>query len=147
MPAMQFYAGRIPRYTRKGMLLRVCYLILGVASSVLARYELNSWVAIVAAAATAITSWGEFSDTQAKVERYSNATMHLKKLLSWWRSLSEVQKASRDSIETLVRSSEEIISNERTSWMSISSTKQVAEDKEGDEDVERGRQARVAPEP
>ena len=52
--------------------------------------------------------------------------------------LSEVQKASRESIETLVRSSEEIISNERTSWMSISSTKQVAEDKEGDEDVERG---------
>lgn len=73
--------------------------------------------------------------------------MHLKKLLSWWRSLSKVQKASRESIETLVRSSEEIISNERTSWMSISSTKQVAEDKEGDEDVERGRQARVAPEP
>ena len=38
VPAMQFYAGRIPLHTQ-GQLLKVGYLILGVASSVLARYD------------------------------------------------------------------------------------------------------------
>ena len=135
-PAIRFYSLRIPKYTRASLLLKMSVLLLGVAASVLARYEHLSLVTVTTAAATAFTSWAEFSDAQRKVERYSSAVVALKKLLSWWRALGDVQKASKDSIETLVRSAEEIISHERTSWMSVAG-RQPAKDEEAT-DAESG---------
>ena len=118
-PMMAFYTYRIPGYNRHSLMLKVCVLGLGVVSSVLARYEELTLVTAVTAAATITTSWSEFSDAAHKVERYSTAVGALKKLLSWWDSLGEVQKASRDSISHLVGTAEAIISEEQTSWTSI----------------------------
>jgi hypothetical protein len=52
------------------------------------------------------------------VERYSSAVNALKKLLRWWMSLGEVEKASRESITHLVLEAEAIISEEHHSWTS-----------------------------
>jgi len=117
-PTLALYQKRIPAYTRRGLALRVTVILLGIAASVLARYEYLGWVAIAAAAATAVTSWTEFSDVQRKVERYTNAVTELSKLLSWWSALGEVQKASKDSISKLVCRSEMIIAEELISWNS-----------------------------
>ena len=53
-----------------------------------------------------------------QVERYSSAVNALQKLLSWWKSLSEVEKASRESIAHLVLEAEAVISQEQRSWTS-----------------------------
>ena len=53
-----------------------------------------------------------------QVERYSSAVNALQKLLSGWNSLSEVEKASRESIAHLVLEAEAIISQEQRSWTS-----------------------------
>ena len=42
----------------------------------------------------------------------------MKKLLNWWTSLSEVEKASTETISHLIHSGEAIISDERVAWMS-----------------------------
>jgi len=118
-PSIDFYARRIPLYSRSSILLTTFTVLLGIVASVLARFEELTWVSIMTAGATAVMSWTEFSDASRKVERYSSAVVNLKKLLSWWKSLGAVQKASKESIETLVRSAEEIISQEQTSWMSV----------------------------
>jgi hypothetical protein len=115
-PMITFYTNRIPVYTRHGLLLRFTILVLGVAASVLARYEELSWVTTATAAATAVMSWAEFSDAARKVERYSSAVGALKNLLSWWDSLGEVQKASKEAIKHLVQTAEAIISEEQFSW-------------------------------
>ena len=44
--------------------------------------------------------------------------IELENLLSNWHSMSEVEKASTISISHLVRSGEEIISDERVAWIS-----------------------------
>jgi hypothetical protein len=56
----------------------------------------------VSSTAAAITAWVEFSDLGQKVERYSAAIRSIKNLLSWWNSLSEVEKVATLNINRLV---------------------------------------------
>ncbi len=91
-PMLAFYSKRVPKYTNHGFVLKVTILLLGVTSSVLARYEMLAFVMVATAAATAVTSWAEFSEDARKVERYSSAVNSLEKLLSWWHSLGEVRQ-------------------------------------------------------
>eukprot|EP00966_Prymnesium_polylepis_P002194 50440-Prymnesium_polylepis.1 len=108
--------------------MQVFILLFGASASVLARYERVSWVAIVTAASSALTSWVEFSSSEQKVERYTRAVTALQKLLGWWDSLAEVQKASKSTISNLVRTSESIISEERLAWTSTANKKQEQSD-------------------
>merc|ERR1740138_1496998 len=82
-PMIAFYRQRIPTYTRRNFLLKTAILLLGVTASILARYGQLRFVAMCAAAASAMMAWGEFSDTEAKIERYSGSITALNKLLSW----------------------------------------------------------------
>ena len=60
-----------------------------------------------------------------QVERYSSAINALMKLLTWWDSLGEVEKASRESITHLVLEAEAIISQEQRSWTSTANKREV----------------------
>jgi hypothetical protein len=131
-PAIAFYKRRIPQYTRRDLLLKVTLLSIGIASSILARYQELTMVAIATAAATALKSWGEFANAEVKMERYSGSITSLKQLLSWWDCLSDVKKASRDSIGELVLQAESIISQEQLSWTAAAS-KEAASDRRKDE--------------
>ena len=66
-PMLSFYSGRVPKYTNHGFALKTTILLLGVASSVLARYEMLAYVMVATAAATVVTSWSEFSEDARKV--------------------------------------------------------------------------------
>lgn len=132
-PIIDFYALRVPEYTNHGFVLKIAILLFGVASSVLARYNMLSWVLVSTAAATVLTSWSEFSEDARKVERYSSALNALKMLLSWWDSLGEVEKASRESITHLVLEAESIISEEQRSWTSTALKKNSEKTGHGEE--------------
>ena len=123
-----FYKRRIPIYTQHSLNLKLAVLMLGVAASVLARYELLTWVIVATAAATATTSWTEFGDAAHKVERYSSAIDGLTRLLSSWHSLGPVHKTSRASIANLVLTAEAIINEEQVSWGSTASKQEVEKD-------------------
>ena len=93
---MAFYEQRIPVYTRRAFILKLVVVLLSIAASALAHFDQLTWVASLSGLAGAITSWSEFSDTTRKIERYSRSAIGLEKLLSWWDSLSEVRKASKE---------------------------------------------------
>ena len=118
-PTMTFYERRIPRYTCRGLILKLAIFLFGVASSILARYGLVSVVVMATAASAAVTSWAEFSDVARKAERYTRATNSLHNLLDWWASLGEVERASKTSINHLICSSEAIIAEEQHAWTSV----------------------------
>ena len=117
-PTMKFYKRRIPQYAKRIWRTKLAILLLGVASSVLARYELVTWLVLVTSSASALTSWIEFSDSQRKTVRYTRAVSALEKLLDWWSSLGEVEKASKEVIAHLIQTSEGIISEEQMAWTS-----------------------------
>ena len=125
---IDFYKRRIPQYTMAGYMWKAVVLLLGCVASILAHLSITPGVTGTTALATSLTSWTEFSDYFRKVERYSNAVKSLTNLLTWWNSLSAVEKASRDSITKLVHSSESIISEEQQAWYS-SAPKDVEENK------------------
>lgn len=50
----------------------------------------------------------------------------LKKLLTWWMSLGEVEKASRESIAHLVLEGEAIITEEHRSWTSTANKQETS---------------------
>ena len=118
-PTLAFFAARIPRTNRWKTILIVAVVLLSVAASSLARYQFVSLVVMATAASSAVTSWSEFSDLESKSERYTRAISALKNLLDWWKSLTEVQKASRESIGHLVLTSEGIIGEEQIGWTSV----------------------------
>jgi len=137
LPAIAFYKKRVPVYTRRDVSLKVILLLFGIASSVLARYEYLTWVAVAAAGASMVKSWASEFQAEAKVERYSSSIVELEKLLSWWDSLSDVQKASRVQIDELVLLAETVISQEQLSWASAAAS-QSSEDKgDGEEGKEK----------
>jgi arginine exporter protein ArgO len=65
-----------------------------VVASTLSYLKLSSWVIIITAAGTAITSWMEFSNVQQKIERYTRAVRALKMHLNWWSTLDTVERQS-----------------------------------------------------
>jgi hypothetical protein len=66
-PMMKFYAKRIPQYTQHAFRLKIIILLFGVTASVLARYDMLTFVAVVTAASSLATSWSEFGDASRKV--------------------------------------------------------------------------------
>lgn len=118
-PTMAFFAARIPTTNKWKTILKVIVVLLSVAASTLARYQFVSLVVMATSASSAITSWSEFADLESKSERYTRAISGLRNLLDWWKSLTEVQKASRESIGHLVLTSEGIIGEEQTGWTSV----------------------------
>ena len=90
----------------------------------------------------------EYKHIDSELTELKTKHMQLKKTKAG--NDKDLQKASKDSIETLVRSAEEIISHERTSWMSVAG-KQPTEDEEtsdaegGANKRMRGKKTTVAP--
>jgi hypothetical protein len=114
----RFFQERIPQNARQGFWLKVLIVMLGFTASVMARYNLISWVVLVSSFAASATVWNEFMDASRKTERYNRAVSSIRALLSWWSSLSEVEKCSREAISHLIVSSEAILSEERLAWLS-----------------------------
>jgi hypothetical protein len=132
LPMVSFYKKRIPIYTRRIMILKTVVVLLGIAATVLAKYEQPLFITIVSGAAVSLVSWAEFSEAPSKVERYTKSITSLKNLLCWWDSLGDVQKATKDAIGKLVITSETIISEEQLAWTS-SSSKQGGPDSSKDQ--------------
>ena len=141
---LSFYQRRIPQYARDRYIFKAILVMLTTAASAVSAYGLSVWALVIAAAVSMLTSWTEFADTGRKVERYTKAVVELKNLVSYWKRLTEVEKASPATIYNVVITGESIISDERVAWVSTaqkSSTNKNGE--QGDEGNEKGRTSKT----
>ena len=115
---LAFYQARVPGYLHRRLLLRASVLLLTLAASVLTRYDELPYVVAVMALSTAITSWGEFSDTERKLARFGRAAHGLKQLHRWWDGLEPLEQTTAFNIERLVGETEAIIRDECSGWSS-----------------------------
>jgi len=140
--ALAFYQNPIRMYVRYSSVLQVTTILLGLG---LARYELLSFVVVLTSAACALTTCIGFSDITRKVERYSNAVNSFKKPLGLWKVQSQVPKGSKDTITTLITSSESMLSDERLAWMSTAKKQDDVEDSAHvDNGATKGKSEKVA---
>ena len=126
------YQQRIPQYARGRYVFKAIQFLLTTAASAVSAYGLSVWALVIASAAAALTSWTEFSDIGRKIERYTRAVVDLENLVSRWKSLAEVEKASPSEIHNLVMTAESIISDERVAWVSTVQKFSTAKETDGD---------------
>jgi len=133
---LSFYQQRIPQYARDRYIFKAIIVLLASAASAVSAYGLSVWALVIASASAMLTSWTEFADTGRKVERYTRAVVELENLVSRWKSLTEVEKASPVTIYDVVITGESIISNERVAW--VSTAQKSMKEKEDGADESRG---------
>ena len=142
--AVAFYKRRIPAYGRRQGAFKVLLLLLAAGSSLLAYLGYLELVVLVTAAASALTSWCEFSDMSSKVQRYNGAVQQVKLLLTWWETLTDVEKAGVENIDRLITRGEAVIGNERVAWQA---TAAGSGSKDGEGGSGRGGGSQDDPEP
>jgi len=123
IPAKEFYEARIPSYALEERLMKLVQFSLTIVASVLSYLAMSQTVVTVTALAGGVTAWAEFSDRKSKIERYTGAIVQIRRLLIWWNTLSDVEKAGMNNISTLIDNGEAIISDERVAWRSTASDK------------------------
>jgi len=94
----------------------------------------SRWAAILASVAACITAYSEFSDTDKKLLRYSDSINILDSILLWWRTLTNVEKASIRNIDELVDNCEGVFMSERQAWVSTMMTANQKKAKDGEEE-------------
>ena len=67
-----------------------------------------------------ITAYAEFHGTEKKLMRFSDSINSIDSILLWWRTLTDVEKASMKNIDELIDSCENIFMSERQAWVSSS---------------------------
>ena len=115
-PAIRYYQERIPGLARWRLVLQCLIFVCTGTSATLSYLSLPAYVAIVSASSTAIGSWIAFQGLEERLTRYSSTVRALEVQISWWHSLSDVDKASVLQITELVQTSEQIITAERMAW-------------------------------
>jgi hypothetical protein len=127
-PVLNFYRGRLPRYSRSRTLTKVSSIIGSICGSILAVFNLADFSVLLVMVLSAIVAWSEFAGTEKKLNRYSTVVSGLSQIELWWMSLPEVERLSAHSIDMLVQSVEGQIRNERQGWRATSqSTKKLIE--------------------
>merc|ERR1719161_2601706 len=116
--AQKFYSKRIPLYISRRRFWILLGLFCSAASGACTYWGVHDYVALVGSVATAGAAWMEFTDLNNKIERYNTTVKNLDKLLIWWHSLRDVERASKEMGTQLVFSAESIITGEFQAWQS-----------------------------
>ena len=104
------------------------FLQFTVTSAALSFFKHAEWVAVVTAFATAATSWVEFNGYVQKLHSYTSTVRALESHLSWWKSLSDSEKAGTPATDKLVESGEQFILATRFSRSLMLQEKKKVED-------------------
>jgi len=141
IPLRDFYQKRIPRYSNLRYFFKAILLVFSVVNGLIAGWSAIGlpWTAFIASASAAITAWTEFNGYESKLDRYASVAGALEDTLTNWQSLSDVEKASIDSVQDLVLGTESLVTGEHAAWMS--DAEQVAEQQEAKAAKKKGGQA------
>jgi len=145
LPLLNFYKKRLPLYYRIRTYIEFLLILGGLGTTILAFLQYWWYAPIVAVCAAATTAWLEFSDTSKKLARYSDVVHQVDNIVYWWKSLTDVDRASLANIEQvcvsgcsvrdstlclhvrhsaaplqLILRSEELFATERQAWLSTS---------------------------
>lgn len=99
----------IPYYACAKHILFLLVLLCTLASAMLSFLTHAAWVAVITAFATAVTSWVDFNGYVNKLDSYTSTVRALESHLSWWKSLSDSEKAGTLAIDKLVENGERFI--------------------------------------
>jgi len=119
-PLLAFYQQRLPIYSRMRFFFESTLVLGSISGTVLAFMSLSKWAAVPTALTAAVAAYSEFHGTEKKLLRYSDSIANLDSVLMWWRTLTDVEKASVENKNKLVSTCEQTFQSERQAWVSTS---------------------------
>lgn len=117
---IEFFQSRLPRYSRAHACAQIALVLFSSTGAALAFLGHSKHVAIVSAVAAAVTAWVEFHAAADKLQRYNASITQLQNLVTWWQSLSDIERAGSPAITRLVVESEDVLASELRAWGSTS---------------------------
>ena len=125
---IRFYQQRLPHNYRNRTIVHMLLVLGTLVNALLAFIGMLPWVALVTVTSSGVTSWSEFTSSVNKLERYSSGITSLKNLKMYWEILDQTSLSNTQSIDHLVRMTEDIIIGESRAWLATSQTaKSLAE--------------------
>lgn len=112
-----YYQAKAVRFGREFQRFQLLVIVLGGIGTALAAFGLDIWITVSSAAATAFASYLEFKRVETTVVSCNTAAADLYDIRAWWRALPEAAKAHQQNIETLVKSTEDVIQSENAGWV------------------------------
>jgi hypothetical protein len=110
-------------------IMEVILIASSLLATVVALLDLAGWAAIAVSCGANVSAWLQFQGTNAKMERYSVAADQLQSVVLWWESLTELERAAPETVNTLVEACEEAVKNELKGWKSTSRSLKLLEEK------------------
>jgi hypothetical protein len=114
---LDFYRSRVPTYSNILTAATFVIIIGTVSCTTLAYTGYGVYVGIITAFLAGTTSLMEFHATDKKLQRYNATITSLQDTLLWWKSMTDVERASRKNADQLVDMVENAVQSERSSWM------------------------------
>uniref|UniRef100_A0A7S0ECB3 SMODS and SLOG-associating 2TM effector domain-containing protein n=1 Tax=Hanusia phi TaxID=3032 RepID=A0A7S0ECB3_9CRYP len=116
-----FYRKRLPAYRNQYNIYQLLIILSSATAALLSSFDMPQVAAIVVSFSACVVSWMEFHGTRQKLERYNKSLMNLVNIVTWYESMSAVEKASLENITMLVMQVETAIIGENNSWLSVPS--------------------------
>ena len=114
-----FYQDRIPWFYNWRRFWELVLALCTVASATLSYLsQFSGYVVVATSLAAAVTSWNAHDDLSKRIQRYTSAVRNIERLVWWWRSLDDIERASPTKISLLIEGGESIITAERLAWLS-----------------------------
>lgn len=114
---LSWYRRKTVQLDRQWQLLQWSIYVWGGLGTFLAAIQVEIWIAITNAIATAIASFLDFKQLDTTMIAYNQAACNLENLLCWWHALTDEARANPDNIKKLVNSTEKVIQSETSSWV------------------------------
>jgi hypothetical protein len=119
--------------------LQLWILVVGGLGTFLAAINLEVWVALTTALATAFTNKLEIDQVENSLVQYNMALTNLRNIESWWKGLTPWEKARRKNVDLLVDQTERALERETAGWVQqMQSTLDKLTEKEKVSDQQQG---------
>lgn len=114
---ISYFVSKTGSLYRRLKQLQLWILLVGGLGTFLAAINLEVWVALTTALATAFTNKLEIDQVENSLVQYNAALTNLRNVRSWWKGLTPWEKARRKNIDLLVDQTERALERETAGWV------------------------------
>jgi hypothetical protein len=112
-----YFVSKVAKLYRQLKRLEICILVAGGTGTFLAAINMEVWVALTTALATAITTKLQIDQTENSIVQYNIALANLRNVESWWKALSAWERTRARNIDLLVDQTETTLERETAGWI------------------------------
>ena len=114
---ISYFRSRVMQLDRRLRRAQWATLTLGGLATLLAAVGAQLWVPLTAAIIAAIATFLEYQQVGATLAKYNQAIANLLGIQAWWAALPDAEQSSREFLNRLVASTEDILGAELSGWV------------------------------